>query len=439
MTPPLTPPDCNLRDFGFMPWEVTRFRQSGLVANAEPEEILAAILLWGEAWHSVPAASLPDNDKDLARAAGYGRAVDAWLAVKEGALRGFVKCSDGRLYHHVVAEKARKSWEDKLKHRHRSYCATIRKHNERDRENGGNDQRTPPTFDQWEAQGRPEKVTRDIFPQPKQGDLALPEPRARAHGRVQEPCQEGENNRSGYVTEDDPQMSQPETPNVTRDTGSKGEGEGEGDSYTPPKPPAPKAPSEVVPPKSFDLEALSDDLARLGGVSNLQPSRIAANLDVTRKWVADGLDIEKLVKPTISKVLADSKVDRIASLAFFDSAIRKADALAKQRAVPYADRGQRSGGSKLKTSVDADDQRIPLLRTRLKDHLGHGLYADWLSPGKAALALNGRDDAPRLVVTAPSPFAADWIRKPDFAAKVATALETVTGSTEFVVNVEGDA
>lgn len=113
---PMTPPDCDLRAFRDMPLDIGRFSRSDLVTEEEPEAVLAAILLWGAAWHEVPAASVPDNDKWLAKAAGYGRAVDAWMRVREGALRGFVRCSDGRLYNRTLAEKANTAWESRLRY-----------------------------------------------------------------------------------------------------------------------------------------------------------------------------------------------------------------------------------------------------------------------------------------------------------------------------------
>ncbi|MEE4452880.1 DUF1376 domain-containing protein [Novosphingobium resinovorum] len=154
---PLTPPECDLRDFQYMPLDVVRFAQSDLVALEEPAAVLANILLWGASWHSVPTASLTDDDRVLARLAGYGRSVTEWRSIREGALHGWVKCSDGMLYHPVVAEKALEAWDAKLKQRHRTVCAGVRKYNERN----PNAKITPPTFDEWDAAGRPESVTPD--------------------------------------------------------------------------------------------------------------------------------------------------------------------------------------------------------------------------------------------------------------------------------------
>ena len=131
---PMTPPDCNLTDFKFMPVDCQRLRDSDLNAEQTPEENWAAFLIWLASWHQVPAASIPDSDDWLAQKAGYksrGRIDPRWKEVRAGALRGFVMCSDGRMYHPVVAEKAREAWLSKLKNRWMAECKRIRKHNER--------------------------------------------------------------------------------------------------------------------------------------------------------------------------------------------------------------------------------------------------------------------------------------------------------------------
>jgi hypothetical protein len=84
----------------------------------------------------VPAASLPDDDRFLAKAAGYGRVVKEWMNIREGALHGWVKCADGRLYHPVVAEKANESWRAKLHHAWKKECDRIRKANKQREQEG---------------------------------------------------------------------------------------------------------------------------------------------------------------------------------------------------------------------------------------------------------------------------------------------------------------
>lgn len=111
---PLTPADCDLRDFQFMPLDIARLFGSEFHARASDGEWRAALTLWLKSYHQVPAASLPDDDVALARLAEYGRDLGSWQSVKQGALHGWIKCSDGRLYHPVVAEKVLEGWLQKL-------------------------------------------------------------------------------------------------------------------------------------------------------------------------------------------------------------------------------------------------------------------------------------------------------------------------------------
>ena len=145
---PLTPEDCDLRDFAFMPLDVARLRDSDLAATESPEACWTAVLLWAASWHQVPAASLPNDDRVLSNLAGYGRVVKEWHRVKEGALRGWIECSDGRLYHPVVAEKANESWHEKLKYAHGKLCGRLRKK--------GISSDDLPSFEQWTSDGMPE-------------------------------------------------------------------------------------------------------------------------------------------------------------------------------------------------------------------------------------------------------------------------------------------
>ncbi len=143
-TSPLTPPDCDLREFPFMPLDVVRLRDSDIAAVSSGDEFRCAVLLWCASWHQVPAASLPDDDIILAQLAGFGRVVKEWKKVRAGSLRGWVKCTDGRLYHPVVAEKANEAWGRKQERAWNTECARIKKLNQR------HDTSIPyPTLDQF--------------------------------------------------------------------------------------------------------------------------------------------------------------------------------------------------------------------------------------------------------------------------------------------------
>ncbi|MCB1622817.1 MAG: hypothetical protein KDI44_19035 [Thiothrix sp.] len=117
---PMTPPTCDLSDWPTMPMDVSRFRDSRFSAAVDPAAGFWAIQLWAASWHRVPAASLPDDDRQLCQVAGLGRDLDTWMSLKEDALYGWVLCSDGRYYHPVIAEKALEAWTDKILQRIKS-------------------------------------------------------------------------------------------------------------------------------------------------------------------------------------------------------------------------------------------------------------------------------------------------------------------------------
>lgn len=144
----MTPPDCDLQDFPFMPLHVARLRDSDLAATADPEACWYAVLLWAASWHQIPAASLPDDDAVLARLCGLGRDLRTFRKHKLASLHGFEKGSDGRLYHPVVAEQAIIAWESKLQQRWRTECARIKKHNQRH-----GTAISSPTFEEFTASG----------------------------------------------------------------------------------------------------------------------------------------------------------------------------------------------------------------------------------------------------------------------------------------------
>lgn len=101
---PLTPAGCDLRDFPFTPLFRARLFASRFHARATDAEWRAGLTLWLKSWDQVPAGSLPEDDIDLCRLAELGREIAQWEAVKAVALRGWILCSDGLMYHPVVAE-----------------------------------------------------------------------------------------------------------------------------------------------------------------------------------------------------------------------------------------------------------------------------------------------------------------------------------------------
>jgi len=357
---PLTPPDCDLRDFQFMPLDVVRLTQSDLVAFEDPAAVVANMLLWCASWHQVPAASLTNDDRTLARLAGYGRGGSEWDKVRDGARRGWIECSDGRLYHPVVAEKARESFAKKLAQRHRTYLAAVRKHNERNPQ----DKRDGLSFDGWIAADRPRDVVNTA---PRQGD----EPDLLDNVTRDTPPKSRVT--QDHVTRDKGGMSRDQDPNVARDKGTKGEGEGreskgtvKGDYIEQQQhADASKPGADVVTPKvdPFDLTATADRFARLAGVPHTQPGAIAQNVEVIRQWNADGIDLEAILVPVIERFRLDKPDQRVSSLRFFDQSVRAAVASAEVRRTKGGGYVAKPGKAVDPLKVtDADDDRVRQVR-----------------------------------------------------------------------------
>ena len=122
---PLTPSAGDLRNFPFTPIFRARLFGSSFHARTSDSEWRAGVTLWLKSWDQVPAGSLPDDDIDLCRLAELGRDLKTWSEVKPGAMRGWIKCSDGRWYHPVVAEGVNEALEGKKAQRLRTLKARI--------------------------------------------------------------------------------------------------------------------------------------------------------------------------------------------------------------------------------------------------------------------------------------------------------------------------
>ncbi len=125
---PLVPAEVDLTDFPFMPIMIARLKQSRawLACKRKPELAFYMLNLWTASWHARPAASLEDDDDVLSDLAMC--APQAWKKVKGDVLRGWVACSDGRLYHPVVAERALDAWMQRLNSRRLSAAGNAKRH-----------------------------------------------------------------------------------------------------------------------------------------------------------------------------------------------------------------------------------------------------------------------------------------------------------------------
>lgn len=124
---PLTPPDCDVRSMPDMLLDVSALLKSDFAAHSNADVFRYGLFAWCVAFHEVPAGSLPDDDAIIARLVGLGRDPGAggrFAALRNhGALHGFIKCSDGRLYHPVVAQKALAAWDAKGENKARTEAA----------------------------------------------------------------------------------------------------------------------------------------------------------------------------------------------------------------------------------------------------------------------------------------------------------------------------
>lgn len=158
--PPPVPAECDLTDFQYMELDVRRLRDSKFASTPSAEAFRAGVMLWCAAWHQIPAASLPDDDVELASLAGYGRmsfAVKEWRKVRAEALNGFVLCSDGRLYHSVIAEKAVAAFKSKEAYAYKKFLDRMRKENGA-REKQGKPIYGIPTQEQWKSGAYPHGI-----------------------------------------------------------------------------------------------------------------------------------------------------------------------------------------------------------------------------------------------------------------------------------------
>lgn len=119
---PMTPPDCDLRGMPYMPLDITRLFDSNFYILSTGDEFKAALSLWAKSFLQVPAGSLPDDERILAHLSGAG---PAWPGLRAMALHGWIRCTDGRLYHRTVSEKAREAWQVRRAHRARTAAATA--------------------------------------------------------------------------------------------------------------------------------------------------------------------------------------------------------------------------------------------------------------------------------------------------------------------------
>jgi hypothetical protein len=129
---PLISREVYLRDkCKWLPLDTDRLARSPFMRIASNVQLGAAFRLWLLAWGEQPTGSLPNDDRWLSDAAKIDR--QFWSCEAAVVLHGFIACSDGRLYHPVICEIAKKRFEQ-LKGRQRG-AALSRQRQQAKREN----------------------------------------------------------------------------------------------------------------------------------------------------------------------------------------------------------------------------------------------------------------------------------------------------------------
>jgi hypothetical protein len=124
---PFNSPDCVLHGMPCILMNAQHIRDSTL----ENEPLGLALRAQAVSWHQEPAGSLPGTERHLARALGFGTdARSLRRLIKAGALRDWVMCNDGRLYHAEVCAKARAAREMRLRQVAQTEAARKARHAE---------------------------------------------------------------------------------------------------------------------------------------------------------------------------------------------------------------------------------------------------------------------------------------------------------------------
>lgn len=131
---PLVSADVDLKGFPGFVLDVEALLASELVALATPDEISAALMLWCRAWQQTPPGSLPNDERVLA---AFSKAKN-WKKVRDMALRGFVLCNDGRLYHKFLCKQVLEAWKRRIEYTKKREKDAERLREWRDKKQGGN-------------------------------------------------------------------------------------------------------------------------------------------------------------------------------------------------------------------------------------------------------------------------------------------------------------
>lgn len=129
---PMVPADVDCRTFPSLMLDMHATRSLWWIVT-DGAAFKAGVTLMVQSWSEMPAGTLPSDDRLLAHLAGMS--IDAWRAVKEEALAGWVLCSDDRYHHPEVAKRVMASWSVKIAARTKAKGAANKRWS--DRASGG--------------------------------------------------------------------------------------------------------------------------------------------------------------------------------------------------------------------------------------------------------------------------------------------------------------
>jgi hypothetical protein len=108
---PLVPPEVSMGGNDWFPLYHRRLRKSRWWRIASDVARSRNVDLWCHAFEETPAGSLPDDDLELAEAAGFGRDITSFQALKAEIMAPWLLCADGRWYHPALCEVVLEAWE----------------------------------------------------------------------------------------------------------------------------------------------------------------------------------------------------------------------------------------------------------------------------------------------------------------------------------------
>jgi uncharacterized protein YdaU (DUF1376 family) len=124
---------------------------------------------------------------------------------------------------------------------------------------------------------------------------------------------------------------------------------------------------------AFDLLGLMNRLAGIGGVAIINPSKIAANVDIVKAWLAAGYDVEETIVPAITAQHRDTREKSIGSLNFYSGRIAKLHAETVAASTP------RGPEEKAVLTFEGEDHVMSVIRRDLHKALGNWAYCSSLN------------------------------------------------------------